>query len=201
MSDHYYSPHPSSKSEERQFQAELLDHLFTFQTDAGVFSKKGVDFGSRFLIETVEIGHATKVLDLGCGYGPIGIAIAHAHPHTQVMMVDINERAVELATENAKRNQVFNQVKVVVSNGFAAISEKGFDHILLNPPIRVGKEIIYGFFADAKAYLKQGGSLWIVIRKQQGAQSARKELEQIYSSVEVVAQKKGYWIIQAINED
>ncbi|TCS94212.1 class I SAM-dependent methyltransferase [Hazenella coriacea] len=201
MSDHYYSPHPSSKSEERQFQAHLLNHSFTFQTDAGVFSKKGVDFGSRLLIETVEIGQRSKVLDLGCGYGPIGISVAYAHPQTQVVMVDVNDRAVELAAENAKRNQVSNRVKTLVSNGFKAISDKDFDHILFNPPIRVGKETIYRLFAEAKDHLTQNGSLWIVIRKQQGAQSAKKELEQIYSSVKTIEQKKGYWIIQAMNCD
>lgn len=201
MSDHYYSPHPSSKSEDRQFQADLLNHLFTFQTNAGVFSKKGVDFGSRLLIETAEIGQSSKVLDLGCGYGPIGIAVAYAHPDAQVMMVDINDRAVELAAENAKRNQVSKRVKTLVSDGFAAISDKDFDHILFNPPIRVGKETIYRLFAEAKDHLTLGGSLWIVIRKQQGAQSAKKELEQIYSKVEVITQKKGYWIVQAVNDD
>ncbi len=183
--------------ENRQITAELNGHKLTFQTDAGVFSKKGIDFGSRLLIESAELLESAHVLDLGCGYGPVGIGLAIHYPMISVKMVDINERAVELAKANAKANQVADRVQVVVSDGFAELFGEQFDVILCNPPIRVGKTFIYQLFQDAYNHLRPSGALWIVIRKQQGAASARKELESIYSSVDLVAQKKGYCIFCA----
>jgi 16S rRNA (guanine1207-N2)-methyltransferase len=197
MTEHYFSANPHVKSEVRQIKANLLGMPFTFKTDAGVFSKKGIDFGSRLLIETVKVEPASHVLDLGCGYGAIGIAVAKATPRANVVMVDVNERAVELAKENARVNQVEANTDLFVSDGFSAIKQIQFDHILFNPPIRAGKATIYRLFAEAKAQLAKNGSLWIVIRKQQGAASAKKELETHFADVQVVAQKKGYWIICA----
>lgn len=198
MSDHYYSAKPTSERDEREIHAELLGHSLTFQTDAGVFSKKGIDFGSRLLIETAEMGNTTSVLDLGCGYGPIGIAIATAYPQVRVTLVDVNERAVQLAKWNAERNRVANRVELVVSDGFTGLAGRSFEQILFNPPIRTGKVTIYQLFAEAKEHLAPGGSLWIVIRKQQGATSARAELERIFTEVELVEQKKGYCIFQGV---
>ncbi|MBH8607342.1 class I SAM-dependent methyltransferase [Thermoactinomyces sp. CICC 10521] len=195
MTEHYFSANPRVKSEVREVKAKLLGMPFTFKTDAGVFSKKGVDFGSRLLIETVTIEPGSSVLDLGCGYGVIGIAIAKAIPNVRVVLADVNERAVELARENARVNQAEANTDLFVSDGFSAIKQFQFNHILFNPPIRAGKATIYRLFAEAKTQLAAGGSLWIVIRKQQGAASAKKELEQHFGDVQAVAQKKGYWII------
>ncbi|MFC7442672.1 class I SAM-dependent methyltransferase [Laceyella putida] len=197
MSEHYFSANPQAKSDEREVLAQLLGHSLRFRTDAGVFSKKGVDFGSRLLVETAEIDPAAHVLDLGCGYGAVGIAIAKAVPRANVVMVDVNERAVKLAAQNAQMNRVAGSVQVLQSDGFHAIRNQQFDHILFNPPIRTGKAVIYRLFHEAADALKPTGSLWIVIRKQQGAASAKKELESIFHEVDVVEQKKGYWIICA----
>jgi 16S rRNA (guanine1207-N2)-methyltransferase len=106
---------------------------------------------------------------------------------------------VELALENARANQVSDRTEILVSDGFEAIVDKQFDHVLFNPPIRAGKAVIYRLFSEAKQVLKPEGSLWIVIRKQQGAASAKRELESKYPVVEVVEQKKGYWVIRARN--
>ncbi|MBA4603160.1 class I SAM-dependent methyltransferase [Thermoactinomyces mirandus] len=200
MSDHYFSAKPEAQEEGRRVRAVLLGQPFTFYTDAGVFSKKGIDFGSRLLIETVKIEPRSHVLDLGCGYGAIGIAVAKTVPHVKVTMVDINERAIRLAKENTELNQVENQVKIMISDRFSALEGEAFDHILLNPPIRTGKKTVYAMFEEASKALVSGGSLWIVIRKQQGAVSAKKELEQLFSSVDVVDRKKGYWVIRSRND-
>jgi 16S rRNA (guanine1207-N2)-methyltransferase len=199
LSDHYYSTRPNSKQDERTVTAELCGEKLSFRTNAGVFSKKGIDFGSRLLIETVVLKEKEHILDLGCGYGPIGIALAKANPTITVQMVDINERAVALVEENARRNDVAQQVRVKSSDGFDAISGELFDMILCNPPIRMGKALIYQLFEQAKKHLHPSGSLWIVIRKQQGAASAKQELANFYGSVEQVAQKKGYCIFLAKN--
>lgn len=199
MSNHYYSARPDAKQENRTISAELRGNTLTFRTDAGVFSKKGIDFGSRLLVETVAIKGQGHILDLGCGYGPVGIALAKAYPQLSVQMVDINERAVALAIENAKHNHVAEQVEVMISDGFQNLAGQQFDMILCNPPIRVGKAFVFELFAQAKSYLRSSGELWIVIRKQQGAASAKQELANLFHSVELVEQKKGYCIICSKN--
>jgi 16S rRNA (guanine1207-N2)-methyltransferase len=197
MADHYFSRQPESKSEEREIQAVLSGKYFRFKTDAGVFSKKGIDFGTRLLIESAEIEPESAVLDLGCGYGPVGIAVSETVPDVKVTMVDVNERAVQLAKANAALNQADGRVEILVSDGFSQLQGRKFDHILLNPPIRAGKPTIYRLFKEASDALHPGGSLWIVIRKQQGAESAKKELEQLFADVDVVRKKKGYVIIRS----
>ena len=197
MADHYFSRQPESKSEERQFQAVLSGQTFRFKTDAGVFSKRGIDFGSRLLIESVEIEPGSSVLDLGCGYGAVGIAVSKTVPGVKVTLADVNERAVQLAKENAAINQVDDRVEILVSDGFSRLQDKKFDHILLNPPIRAGKSTVYRLFKEASVALHPEGSLWIVIRKQQGAESAKRELEQRFPDVDVVRKKKGYVIVRS----
>ncbi|SDY93374.1 class I SAM-dependent methyltransferase [Thermoactinomyces sp. DSM 45892] len=197
MSDHYYSKNPTSKKEERDFEVMVRGEKLSFQTDAGVFSKKGLDFGSRFLIESVDLEGIRHLLDLGCGYGPIGLSIAKMNPNIHITMVDINERAVELAKKNAVYNRLSERVNIFVSDRFEKVAGMKFDCILLNPPIRTGKAVIYQMFAEAKKHLHDSGSFWIVIRKQQGAESACTELHDLFPSVEVVERKKGYWVIRA----
>ncbi|MCD1261942.1 class I SAM-dependent methyltransferase [Paenibacillus athensensis] len=197
MSEHYYSQKPTAQHDVHEIQERLRGRLFTFQTDAGVFSKKGVDYGSRHLIETVELPPAAKVLDVGCGYGPMGLAVAAACPDGHVTMVDINERAVELARTNARRNGIAN-VRIVQSDLLEAVKEQRFDLIMTNPPIRAGKEVVHRIFAEAYACLQPGGSLWVVIQKKQGAPSAAAKLESIYGEVAEVSKDKGYRILRAI---
>jgi 16S rRNA (guanine1207-N2)-methyltransferase len=197
MNEHYYSSKPHSESERREVFAELRGRSFRFWTDSGVFSKKGVDFGSRLLIETAEVEEGSSVLDLGCGYGPVGISIARTVPETRAVLVDVNERAVELARLNARLNGVEDRVECLVSDGLEQVQDRTFDHILLNPPIRAGKSVVYRLFAEAAETLSPGGFLWVVIRKDQGASSAQKELLRIFDAVEVVEKKKGYWILKA----
>lgn len=199
LTNHYYSSRPDSKTENREIIAELRGKTLTFRTDAGVFSKKGIDFGSRLLIETAKLQENDHILDLGCGYGPIGIALAAYYSSITVKMVDVNKRAVHLASENARLNQVEHRVQMEVSDGFSSLVGEQFDAIMCNPPIRVGKTIIYQLFEEAVKHLNPKGSLWIVIRKQQGAASAQKQLATLFSSVELIEQRKGYCILQAKN--
>jgi 16S rRNA (guanine1207-N2)-methyltransferase len=165
-----------------------------FWTDAGVFSKGGIDFGSKLLIETMQIPVDARVLDLGCGYGPIGITAAKLAHQGSVLMVDINERAVELSRKNLIQNSVKN-AEVRVSNLFDAVEEQErFDRILTNPPIRAGKAVVHQIFADSVYRLKPEGELWVVIQKKQGAPSARKKLEELFENVEDSAKDAGYRI-------
>jgi 16S rRNA (guanine1207-N2)-methyltransferase len=201
VSDHYYSNKPQSASQRQVFNTVLREFEFRLTSDAGVFSRDGVDYGSRVLIEHMEIPRDARVLDIGCGYGPIGLTAARLAPQGHVMMIDINERAVELARFNAEANGIPN-VSFAPSDLFAAVEGEVFDVILTNPPIRAGKMVVHQLFTDSWKHLKPGGSTWVVIQKKQGAPSAREKLEQLYgeSNVLEVGKDKGYRIFRCNRE-
>lgn len=193
MAEHYYSKQPTAASDPKSIQVSLRGRTFTFVTDAGVFSKGGIDFGSRLLIEMMDIAEQDEVLDVGCGYGPIGLAAATLASRGRVTMVDINERAVELARANASRNGITN-VEIVQGDLFEPLGGRTFTKILSNPPIRAGKTVVHRLFEQAYDHLVKGGQLWIVIQKKQGAPSALAKLESLYTSVREVDKDKGYRI-------
>lgn len=197
MGSHYYDEKPNVAHEHRWIEEELAGVRLRFHTDAGVFSKRGVDFGSRLLIETIQLPSSGNVLDVGCGYGPIGLFVAKTAPNCRVTMVDINERAVALAKENANLNQLEERVTIKQSNLYEAVQEEKFDLIISNPPIRAGKVIVHQIFEQATQLLNPSGSLWIVIQKKQGAPSAWKKLEQLFGQVDDVRRSKGYHIYKA----
>ncbi|WP_139180339.1 class I SAM-dependent methyltransferase [Gracilibacillus ureilyticus] len=197
MADQYFSKNPDVASERKTWTYELKDHLFTFTTDNGVFSKNEVDFGSKVMIEAFVPPDITgPILDLGCGYGPVGLAIAKGNAEREVLGVDVNLRAVELANENAKNNNISN-VTFIESDKFEGIAGHKFAAILTNPPIRAGKKVVHEMFEQSKYALLDGGELWVVIQKKQGAPSAQKKLETLFSSVELVTKQKGYHIFKA----
>ena len=197
MSEHYYSPKQKVNSDPLFWNFELKGHNFRFKTDNGVFSKKEVDFGSRLLIENfTPTSEQGEILDVGCGYGPIGLAIAKRLPNALVHMVDVNERALALAEENAKINQIHN-VQIYQSDRLSKVKEMVFSDILTNPPIRAGKNVVHDIFEQSFLHLTPGGSLWVVIQKKQGAPSAIEKLAQFFSIVEIIEKNKGYFIIQA----
>lgn len=197
LSEHYYSKTPSSSHNPQTWNFTLRGNELTFTTDSGVFSKREVDFGSRLLIETfAEPMIDGDILDIGCGYGPIGLAVAKSFPNRKVEMIDINERAIELAEKNKQVNQVHNAV-IYQSDLFEKVGAKRFAAILTNPPIRAGKKVVYSIFEQSVAHLLPNGELWVVIQKKQGAPSAIEKLQSLFAEVEVVTKKKGYYIIKA----
>lgn len=192
MTQHYFTSNPQSAHDERAIQVELAGVRADFCTDAGVFSRDGLDFGSRLLIETVHPLLHGRVLDMGCGWGAIGVLLAKLCPGVQITMADINERAVALAARNARQNGAI--AETLVSDGYENIAP-AFDAIVTNPPIRAGKQTVYRILDGAKTRLAPGGRLFLVIRKEQGAPSAQTHLQGVYSRVELLARKKGYWIL------
>jgi 16S rRNA (guanine1207-N2)-methyltransferase len=198
MTEHYYSQRPAVASDRQSFEVQLRSFRMKLTSDAGVFSRDGVDYGSRLLIDKMEIPENAKVLDVGCGYGPIGLTAARLAPDGHVVMIDINARAVELARLNAQANEITN-VSFAQSDLFAAVEGQHFGVILTNPPIRAGKAVVHQIFEEAKEHLEPGGSLWIVIQKKQGAPSARAKLEELFGedAVEEIGKDKGYRILCA----
>lgn len=194
MPDHYFSQNPESAHRPCECQFAYRGHGLTFETDAGVFSRDGVDKGTELLLSALP-DLAGDVLDLGCGWGALGISAASAYPGVRVTMADINSRAVELSQKNVRRNSV--SARVLMSDGFSELCGEKFSYILTNPPIRAGKQVIYGMFAKSAEHLLPGGSLYLVIRKQQGAPSALSYLNTIYAKTQVVSRGGGFWVIRA----
>lgn len=194
MTEHYFTRNPEAASRTAELEVELRGHRFRLLTDAGVFSRRDVDAGTRLLIDSMEPLDGQRILDLGCGYGPVGLtAAAMAAPHGSVLMVDVNERAVRLAAENAKRNDV-NNVSVKVSDGFSAVTGS-FDWIVTNPPIRGGKAQLFEWVAASEAYLRPGGALLMVIRTKQGAKSMAAHFARVFGDVDTVAKRGGYRVL------
>ena len=192
---HYFTNDNNLKSEIKNIEVVIKDTKYIFSTDNGVFSKKGLDFGTRALLETLDLEKIKgRVLDFGCGYGPIGIFIA-SQTDAEVDMIDINDRSLKLALKNSQLNKV--KVNIFESNMYENINGK-YDYIVSNPPIRVGKEILYKILFGAKKHLTKNGQLWIVVNKDQGAKSLAKDLEKEYL-VEIVDKIKGFYIIKAQN--
>lgn len=194
MNEHYYSPDPNVKSQPRKITFHVRDVPLTLVSDAGVFSKVGLDFGTRLLIETVELPADAVVVDLGCGYGVVGAVLSRVFPRTQWFLLDINQRAVELAEKNTR--DIRERVKVLQSDGLAELGAHSPDAILLNPPIRAGKKVVYRLFEECQVRLQPGGTLWVVMHKKHGAESAVKFLGNLFDSVEVAAKKSGYLIFR-----
>lgn len=194
---HYYTENDDLISEPEQFIFNYRGKALTFVSDNGVFSKKMIDYGSRVLLEAISIDSSKKtLLDVGCGYGTFGIALKSVYPFLEIDMIDINDRALNLARENLKLNNM--SANVYLSNTYDKVENK-YDLIVTNPPIRAGKEIVTKILVESKKYLNLNGEIWVVIQKKQGAPSAKKNLESVFKKVDIVKRDKGYYILRAIN--
>ncbi|EGU62560.1 methyltransferase small domain protein [Streptococcus mitis bv. 2 str. SK95] len=196
MSKMYYAENPDAAHDIHELRVELLGHKMTFFTDAGVFSKKMVDFGSQLLLKCLEINEGETVLDVGCGYGPLGLSLVKAYG-VQATMVDINNRALDLARQNAERNKV--EATIFQSNIYEEVEEE-FDHVISNPPIRAGKQVVHEIIEKSRDFLKDEGDLTIVIQKKQGAPSAKSKMEDVFGNCEIVKKDKGYYILRSVKE-
>lgn len=192
----YYAENPDAAHDIHELRVGLLGEKMTFLTDAGVFSKKMVDFGSQLLLKCLEVNQGETVLDVGCGYGPLGLSLAKAYG-VQATMVDINNRALDLARQNAERNKV--AAMIFQSNIYEQVEGK-FDHVISNPPIRAGKQVVHEIIEKSQDFLKTDGDLTIVIQKKQGAPSAKSKMEDVFGNCEIVKKDKGYYILRSVKE-
>lgn len=191
--EHYYSEQTDTPSEPKEIQLYFQGRAYPFITDHGVFSKNRLDFGTDLLLKTTMERLQGRVLDLGCGYGPVGVLV-YLHKHILCDMVDVNQRALDLAKKNLKKNGA--KGNVFSSDGFSQL-EGFYDAILFNPPIRRGKEVIYRLFEEARDHLAPGGSLYLVIQKKQGMKSAKEKLESLFKEVHILDKKAGYYVLEA----
>ena len=191
--DHYFT-NTNVKSNLKDFSIKILDRDFIFYTDKGVFSKRGLDFGSRLLIETVAKHNLSgDILEVGCGYGIVGIILSLVFD-AKVDMIDVNNRAIHLTEMNIKKNK--SLANVFYSDCYSKVDKK-YDYIVTNPPIRAGKKKVYEILFGAKDYLKDNGVLYFVMRKEQGALSTIKDMSEV-ATLEVLEKSKGYLIVKCI---
>lgn len=197
MDEHYFTREPTSGHDRHELCEQLRGRSYRFITDKSVFSRNRVDFGSRLLIESMTFADDARILDLGCGYGPIGIVAADIAPRGFACLVDVNARAVELARENIELNRIRN-AGARISDGYGELPEDLlFDAILTNPPIRAGNATVHALLDGAAARLAPGGSLWVVVGNKQGADSLQRHLEERYGRVTNVERKGGFRVLRA----
>ena len=196
----YFAVNPDAKHDEHLVDYHIDDIDLKFTTDAGVFSKLRVDYGSGVLIKAMKNVDFPKdgILDVGTGYGPMGLFAAKFWPDQEVDMVDVNERALDLAKRNAQFNRIDN-VNIYQSDIYEKVDKK-YGLIITNPPIRAGKKVVDQILTEAKDHLVKNGVLLVVIQKKQGAPSAEKKMAEVFGNVEIVTKDKGYYILRSVKE-
>ena len=198
---HYYQKEQSDlHSNPNTFDFNFKGLNLKYKTDDGVFSKKYIDYGSFVMLNTYVPNNVEgPVLDMGAGYGALGITISKLYD-LNVHMCEINERAYNLIKENAKRNKA-NNVEVYHSDLFEALPEnQKFASIVTNPPIRAGKQVVFAIYDGSYERLVSGGELWVVIQKKQGAPSSKTHLEELFGNCEIVNKDKGYYILKSVKK-
>lgn len=194
--NHYFTNNQNLQSNIQQINITILEKTYKLYSDNGVFSKAGLDFGTRILIESLPFSQMTgKVLDVGCGYGPIGIVIKK-ETTSEVDMIDINRRALHLARMNANENNAV--VNIFESDAYQNVKDS-YNFIVTNPPIRAGKKKVYEILIGAHNLLKENGQLWFVMRKDHGVKSTLDDIKGYYN-LEIKCRKKGFFVVCATKQ-
>src|SRR5207247_5020596 len=196
MGEQYFERRPRSTHRLGRFEVTIRGHPFTFQTDAGVFSGRGLDRGTELLLAALEVGPCELILDLGCGYGALGVVAARLSEGGHVILTDVNERAVALARTNVAANEIAN-AEVRLGDLYEPVGEMAFNHIVCNPPIRAGRVVVDRIVSEAPMHLLDGGKLWLVARTRQGSDSLRGRMTASVGSAEVVRRGSGYKVLRS----
>lgn len=192
---HYFTDNTDLKSEQSQFIFRFHKYDLLFTSDNGVFSKSMIDYGSRVLLDNIEITNEKTLLDVGCGYVTFGICLNKVYSHLNVDMVDVNDRALELAKLNAKNNNIHANIY----KSFIYENVQGsYDVIVTNPPVRAGKEVVTTILQESIEHLNENGSLWVILQKKQGAPSTKKKMEEVFGNCEIVKRDKGYYLLHSV---
>ncbi|MBN1683574.1 class I SAM-dependent methyltransferase [Candidatus Bathyarchaeota archaeon] len=200
MSEHYYTIKPTSKERRGLLKCTLRGNSFQFITNSGVFSPKRIDNGTRILIETMVLPKKGNLLDIGCGYGPIGIVAAKLNPDLNIWMTDLNMRAIELTNENIKLNDL-NKIKILQGDLYEPVKNILFNVVLSNPPISSGmKKVIEPLIYGADSHLEPKGSLQLVVQSNKGGKRLSDYLVKYFGSYEVLEKKSGYTVMAAFKQ-
>lgn len=191
---HYFINDKNLKSNIKKNIENIKGIEFSFFTDNGVFSKRGLDYGTRVLLENFTFDNKKSFLDVGTGCGPIGIYIAKTSIDYKVDMIDVNPKAIDLCNKSINYNNLSN-ANAFISNAYENVQNK-YDAILINPPIHAGKKVVYDIISGAKEYLNENGEVWIVMRKDQGAKSMIKDMNYLYD-FKIIKKDNGFYIIKS----
>lgn len=193
--NHYYNNNSNLKSDQRILKYTFKQETISYFTDNGTFSKDHIDFGTNVLLNSIEVEGKT-ICDVGCGCGIIGLSIGKKYKDSLVTMVDVNDRCISLTNKSIEYNKLPN-CKCIKSSLYENLKDEMFDMIISNPPIRAGKEIVHGVISDGFNHLNDGGSIWVVIQKKQGAPSMEKKMLEVFGNCETVNKEKGYYIFKS----
>lgn len=195
--EHYYSKYQKSLLNLRKIRQKIKGIEFEFYTGSGVFSKEKIDKGTLLLAESMVVQQNSKVLDIGCGIGIIGIVAAKIF-NANVVMSDINKRAVMLAKMNAKLNG--GSFQIYHGSLYQPIKQNNFGAVISNPPQTAGKEICFKLIEESKNHLKTGGSLQLVARHNKGGSTLSKKMKEVFGNLSILAKKSGYWVYKSVKE-
>lgn len=192
---HYFLNDNNIESNVKKLKYTFKGKVLDLETDRGIFCKDHIDFGTNILLNNLpEFKGSLKVVDVGCGYGLIGLCIAKAYPEFEVNMIDVNQRALDIAIKNARFNKIGN-AKIFESDVYKNVDEH-FDVIITNPPIRAGKSVVHEIVINGYEKLNTNGRIFVVIQKKQGAPSLIAKMEEVYDEVNIINKEKGYFIIE-----
>lgn len=194
--NHYFTAEPKSKKSLGVIHTYLRGRSFEFLTSTGVFSKKRIDSGTRLLIESMVLPEDGYVLDIGCGYGVVGIATASFNPNLHVVMVDVNVRAVWLAKQNIQHNNIIN-AEVRMGNMYEPVTGSIFNCILSNPPVSAGMDTVKTVISQAPEYMVNKGNFQLVVKSKVGKKVIKTFLEEIFGNVQILARKSGYRVFMS----
>jgi len=200
MTEHYFARAPASRRRPIEIEARIRGRRFRFHSDAGVFSAARVDPGTRLLAEAMELRAADRVLDLGCGYGVLGIVAAALAPQGMVVLLDRNFRAVELARANLALNGAAN-ASVVLADGPDALADSAFDVVATNPPVHAGNQAVFMFIEGAWRKLRPGGAFYLVGRLRRGAATFARDMERVFGGVAEIEKRAGYRVYRSQRQE
>jgi len=194
--EHYFAEQPKSEAKFGIIRTQLRGKPFEFLTASGVFSPKRVDIGTRVLIEAMVLPEKGCVLDVGCGYGAVGIAAAAFNPNLHVVLTDVNRRAVLLARQNAERNRVPN-IEVKQGYLYETVEDIAFNCVLSNPPVSAGMKTVEAIVRGALAVMACRATFQMVIRSKIGRKTLPLLFGEVFGNFAVLARESGYRVLMA----